>query len=237
MNDSSGLQIRLLRTSAEMRAVERVLQQIWGTSTPMAGVELLCAIAHSGGYVAAAYDHGNVVGASFGFLARHQGEPALHSHVTGILPGLQHSGLGRSVKLHQREWAAVRDIAWITWTFDPVVRRNAWFNIEVLGAHVSEYVVNFYGEMSDSINAHDESDRLVVAWPTDPSVTRPAATAGASTVLVDTPVDIVFLRRTDPGEALEWRRRVRKELGERIDAGATVTGFTRAGQYVVEVAE
>jgi predicted GNAT superfamily acetyltransferase len=118
-----------------------------------------------------------------------------------------------------------------------VVRRNAWFNIEVLGAHVSEYVVNFYGEMSDSINAHDESDRLVVAWPTDPNVARPAATEGASTVLVDTPVDVVFLRRTDPGEALEWRRRVRKELGERIDAGATVTGFTRAGQYVLEVAE
>ena len=211
-------------------------QQLAGLDTP-AKDALLRAMAHSGGYVAGVYDHDRLVGASFGFLARHHGQPALHSHVTGVLPGLQHTGVGRSVKLHQRDWAAARDIAWITWTYDPVVRRNAWFNIEVLGAHVSEYVINFYGEMSDSINAHDESDRLVVAWPTDPNVPRPATTDGATTVLVDTPVDIVFLRRTDPAEAMEWRRRVRKELGERIDAGATVVGFTRAGQYVLEVAE
>ncbi len=230
-------EIRTVEAPDDMAAIVTVFQQVWGTTTPIVNVELLRAMAHSGGYVAGVYEHHRLIGASFGFLARHQGHPALHSHVTGILPGLQQTGVGRSVKLHQRDWAAARDIAWITWTYDPVVRRNAWFNIEVLGAHVSEYVVNFYGEMSDSINAHDESDRLVVAWPTDPNVARPAATEGASTVLVDTPVDVVFLRRTDPGEALEWRRRVRKELGERIDAGATVTGFTRAGQYVLEVAE
>jgi len=230
-------EIRTVQSPDDMAAIVTVFQQVWGTTTPIVNVELLRAMAHSGGYVAGVYDNDRLMGASFGFLARHRGEPALHSHVTGILPGLQHSGVGRSVKLHQRDWAAARDIAWITWTYDPIVRRNAWFNIEVLGAHVSEYVVNFYGEMSDSINAHDESDRLVVAWPTDPNVARPAATEGASTVLVDTPVDVVFLRRTDPGEALEWRRRVRKELGERIDAGATVVGFTRAGEYVLEVAE
>lgn len=230
-------EIRTVEAPADMGAIVTVFQQVWGTTTPIVNVELLRAMAHSGGYVAGVYDHDRLIGASFGFLARHQGQPALHSHVTGILPGAQHSGLGRSVKLHQREWAAARGIAWITWTYDPIVRRNAWFNIEVLGAHVSEYVVNFYGEMSDSINAHDESDRLVVAWPTDPNIARPAATDGATTVLIDTPVDIVFLRRTDPAEALEWRRRVRKELGERIDAGGAVVGFTRAGQYVLEVTE
>jgi predicted GNAT superfamily acetyltransferase len=159
----------------------------------------------------------------------------LHSHITGIVPGLQLRGFGRSIKLHQRDWAAARDIAWITWTFDPIVRRNAWFNIEVLGGHVTEYLVDFYGPMTDSINAHDESDRLVVAWPTDPAVPRPVAPAGATTVHVDTPADIVVLRRTDPSEGIEWRRRVRKELGERIDAGAIVTGFTRGGQYVLQV--
>jgi len=228
-------EIRTVESPEDMAAIVTVFQQVWGTTVPIVNVELLRAMAHSGGYVAAVYDTDRLIGASFGFLARHHGEPALHSHVTGILPGLQHTGVGRSIKLHQRDWAAARDIAWITWTFDPIVRRNAWFNIEVLGAHVSEYVVNFYGEMSDSINAHDESDRLVVAWPTDPDVPRPTPAQGRTTVHVDTPVDIVFLRRTDPSEALEWRRRVRKELGERIDAGAAVTGFTRAGQYVLEV--
>ena len=232
---SGELEIRTLDTPDEMASVVTVFQQVWGTSTPIVNVELLRAMAHSGGYVAGVYDHDRLMGASFGFLARHHGEPALHSHVTGILPGLQHSGVGRSVKLHQRDWAAARDIAWITWTYDPIVRRNAWFNIEVLGAHVSEYVVNFYGPMTDSINAHDESDRLVVAWPTDPAAARPPAPAGATTVHVDTPEDIVVLRRIDEAEAMEWRRRVRKELGERINAGATVTGFTREGQYVLQV--
>lgn len=228
-------EIRTVESPEDMAAIVTVFQQVWGTTTPIVNVELLRAMAHSGGYVAGVYDSDRLIGASFGFLARHRGQPALHSHVTGILPGLQHTGAGRSVKLHQRDWASARDIAWITWTFDPIVRRNAWFNIEVLGAHVSEYVVNFYGEMSDSINAHDESDRLVVAWPTDPAVARPTATDGSTPVYVDTPADIVFLRRTDPGAALEWRRRVRKELGERVDAGASVTGFTREGQYVLEV--
>jgi predicted GNAT superfamily acetyltransferase len=228
-------EIRNVESPDDMTAIVTVFQQVWGTTSPIVNVELLRAMAHSGGYVAGVYDTDRLVGASFGFLARHHGEPALHSHVTGILPGVQHTGVGRSIKLHQRDWAAARDIAWITWTYDPIVRRNAWFNIEVLGAHVSEYVANFYGEMSDSINAHDESDRLVVAWPTNPDVSRPAPAEGCTIVHVDTPDDIVFLRRTDPAEALEWRRRVRAELGGRIDAGATVTGFTRAGQYVLEV--
>jgi predicted GNAT superfamily acetyltransferase len=229
------LEIRTLDSAEDMASIVTVFQQVWGTTTPIVNVELLRAMAHAGGYVAGVYEHDRLVGASFGFLARHHGEPALHSHVTGILPGLQHSGVGRAVKLHQRDWASARDIGWITWTFDPIVRRNAWFNIQVLGAHVAEYVENFYGPMTDSINAHDESDRLVVAWPTDPDVPRPVPPPGSITVHVDTPEDIVFLRRTDPAEGMEWRRRVRKELGERITAGATVTGFTREGQYVLEV--
>jgi predicted GNAT superfamily acetyltransferase len=230
MNDS-GAQIRLLRTSAEMRAVERVLQQIWGTSTPLAGVELLCAIAHSGGYVAAAHDHGNVVGASFGFLARHHGEPALHSHVTGLLPGVQHSGLGRAMKNHQRAWAAEQGLRWVTWTFDPLVRRNAWFNIAVLGAEVAEYLVDFYGPMQDSVNSNDESDRLLAAWRVVP---EPDASApDGPTHEVPTPEDIVVLRRTDPAAAHDWRRRLREELGGPLAAGGHITGFTREGAYVV----
>ena len=126
--------IRTLETAAEMASIVTIFQQVWGTTTPIVNVELLRAIEHSGGYVAAAYESGRVIGASFGFLGRHHGEDALHSHVTGILPGVQHGGIGRAMKNHQRVWAGERDIPWITWTFDPLVRRNAWFNIEVLGA-------------------------------------------------------------------------------------------------------
>jgi len=228
--------IRTLGTAPEMASIVTILGQVWGTATPIVNVELLRAIEHSGGYVAAAHESGHLVGASFGFLGRHEGQLALHSHVTGILPGVQHGGIGRAMKTHQREWAAERDIPWITWTFDPLVRRNAWFNIEVLGARVAEYLVEFYGPMTDSINAQDESDRLLVAWPTSDAVARPAAPTGSRPVEVPTPDDIVVLRRTDPGEALAWRRRVRAELNHRIAAGGVVTGFTRDGAYVVHAA-
>lgn len=227
------LEIHTLETASEMASIVTVFQQVWGSVTPIVGVELLRAIAHAGGYVAGAFESGNIVGASFGFLARHRGAEALHSHVTGILPGVQHSGVGRAMKTHQREWAAERNIPWITWTFDPLVRRNAWFNIEVLGAHISDYLVNFYGPMTDSINARDETDRLVVAWPTDENMPRPTGPAGSTPVEVATPDDIVVLRRTDPAEANRWRHDVREQLGGLLDRGGVVTGFTRGGAYVV----
>lgn len=229
------IEIRTLETATEMATIVTILQQVWGTTTPIVNVELLRAIEHSGGYVAAAYESGRIIGASFGFLGRHGRDLALHSHVTGILPGVQHGGVGRAMKTHQRDWASARDIPWITWTFDPLVRRNAWFNIEVLGAHVAEYLVQFYGPMTDSINAQDESDRLLVAWPTSDDVAPPVAPAGATTIEIPTPDDIVVLRRTDPGHALEWRHRLRSELGDRLAAGAVVTGFTRDGDYLLAV--
>jgi predicted GNAT superfamily acetyltransferase len=239
-----GLEIRQLETAAEMRALERVLQQVWGTSTPFAGVELLRALAHGGGYVAAAYDADNVVGASFGFLARHHGETALHSHVTGILPGVQRTGIGRAMKQHQRAWATKQGLRWVTWTFDPLVRRNAWFNIGVLGADIAEYLVDFYGPMTDSVNANDESDRLLVAWscaePMDRGCGEGAsdggsvdASDGEDLARVPTPDDVVALRRTDPGAARRWRLRIREELGGRMARGGSVVGFTRGGDYVV----
>ena len=230
----SEIEIRILDQADEMVAVSTVFQQVWGAVTPLVDAHLLRAIAHSGGYVVGAYDGGHIVGASFGFLGRYQGDLALHSHVTGILPGVQHAGIGRAMKEHQRSWAAGHDVPWITWTFDPLVRRNAWFNIEVLGARIAEYLVDYYGTMNDSINGNGESDRLLVAWPSDASVTPPTTMSGADTVLAPTPDDIVKLRRTDPAEADAWRLRLRERLEPAMSRGV-VTGFTREGDYVVTV--
>lgn len=232
------LEIRTLDSAAEMSAVVTVFQQVWGSVTPLVGVEVLRGIAHSGGYVAGAFDAGNIIGASFGFLARHDGRPALHSHVTGILPGVQHSGVGRAMKNHQRAWAAHHDLEWVTWTYDPLVRRNAWFNIEVLHAVVAEYLVDFYGPMTDAVNRADETDRLLVAWPTAPAAAPPATTPdGVEIVEVPTPDDIVKLRRTDPTSAADWRRRVRAELGDRLHAGWQVIGVSRDGSYRLRAPE
>ena len=178
------LEIRVLEQPADLRRLVVLLNQVWGTVTPLVGVELLRAIDHTGGYVAGAFSQQRMVGGSLGFLGRHRDEIALHSHITGILPGVRHTGLGRQMKLHQREWAADQGLNWVTWTFDPLVRRNAWFNISVLGAAIDEYLVDFYGPMNDAINRNDPSDRLLAAWPTHGSIevgdkVPPAVTGGA----------------------------------------------------------
>ena len=72
--------------------------------------------------------------------------------------------VGYALKLHQRAWALQRGIATITWTFDPLVRRNAYFNLAKLGVRATRYLPNFYGAMQDPINAGDDTDRLLVDW-------------------------------------------------------------------------
>lgn len=229
----SGVEVRLVDDAAELRRLGAVLDQIWGSSLPVVTPEVLRALAHTGGYVAAAHDGAEIVGGSVGFLARHRGEPALHSQVTGVVAGLRGSGVGHALKRHQRAWAAAQGLGWITWTFDPLVRRNAWFNLQVLGARVEEYLVDFYGRIGDAINGNDETDRLLVAWAVAERDDTEAPSGPAPTIEVPTPDDIVALRRTDPDAAMAWRRRLRRELGTRLAAGGRVLRFTLAGTYVV----
>jgi predicted GNAT superfamily acetyltransferase len=233
--EGDDIEIRVVESPADLRRLVVLLNQVWGTMTPLIGVELLRALGHAGGYVAGAFSDSRMVGGSLGFLGRHDGELVLHSHVTGILPGVRQTGLGRQMKLHQREWAAEQGLDTIVWTFDPLVRRNAWFNLGVLGATVDAYLVDFYGQMVDSVNGRDPSDRLLVAWPTRgplPAVddVRPVP---PGTIAVPTPDDIVVLRRTDPAAASSWRLKLREELGTPLTQGAAVVGFTRAGEYLV----
>lgn len=234
-DDISDLDIRVLTDPADLRRMVLLFNQVWGTITPLVGVELLRAIDHTGGYLAGAFTQNRMVGGSLAFLGRHHHEVALHSHITGILPGVRQTGLGRQMKLHQRAWAAEQGLGWITWTFDPLVRRNAWFNIGVLGAQIDEYLVDFYGQMDDSLNGSDPSDRLLVAWstagPPPDHLAPPAVPPGA--IAVPTPEDIIVLRRTDSTEASSWRLRVREELGTLLATGGRVVGFTRNGEYLV----
>ena len=124
---------------------------------------LLNALVHAGNYCSAAFVGDRMVAASMGFLGLLP-EPLLHSHITAVLADRVGSGVGRAIKLHQRWWALQRGLHVITWTYDPLIRRNAYFNAVKLGALPVEYLVDFYGEMKDAINAGQGSDRLLSRW-------------------------------------------------------------------------
>ncbi|MFT4617228.1 MAG: putative GNAT superfamily acetyltransferase [Minisyncoccia bacterium] len=241
----STIQIRELTVADEMVVLGDVFQQVWGSATEIIRLEMLMAISHAGGYVVGAFDmsrghddRGEILGASVGVLAVHHGQPALHSHVTGILAGARSTGLGRAMKLHQQQWALDRGIEWIVWTFDPLVQRNAWFNIAILGAEVHEYLPHFYGTMTDAINAGDDSDRLLMAWstatnPDDAPRDGTTHLGQPGVTLIPTPDDIVTLRRTDLNEVARWRGSTRTALTEGLASGSQIVGFTRDGDYVV----
>ena len=248
---AAGVRMRELSSLSDLADVVRLYVSIWGENRPPVSLELLRALTKAGNYVGGAFAGETLVGACVGFF--HQpSDDALHSHLAGVSPEYLGRNVGFALKLHQRAWSMERGVAAIAWTYDPLISRNAHFNLSKLGARAVEYLPNFYGPMADRINGTDDSDRLLVHWavrPGKPLVadTSPAVTAltidpdgapelgalDAEVLLVTVPRDIAALRRDDPALAHRWRRAVRESLGTLLEDGATITGFDRSGRYIV----
>ncbi|MFD3406077.1 GNAT family N-acetyltransferase [Kribbella sp. NPDC058693] len=262
---AAGVRVRELRELAELDEVYQLYDSIWrpDPSNPPVTTELLRALTKAGNYVGGAYDGDELIGACVGFFSA-PAEVSMHSHVAGVSGAARGRNVGFALKLHQRAWALRRGVSTISWTFDPLIRRNAYFNVAKLAARPTEYLTNFYGDMRDGINSGDDTDRLLVRWELDtPAVGAAAARRSAITdvglmpgatvalacgadgrptegapagdvLLVAVPPDVEGLRRTDPGAAKAWRAALREVLGGLLADGARVTGFDRAGWYVVE---
>ncbi len=228
--DSDGVTVRALSTVEEIFAAAAVLREVWGGDTDPIPANLLRALEHSGNYVVGLWVDDRMIGASVAFFHA-PAERAMHSHVTGILPHSQRQGLGRALKAHQREWALERGVGHITWTFDPLVARNAHFNLSVVGARVTDYLVDQYGPMADGVNRGDESDRLMVSWAlAAPPARRPDDSEVVAAVAI--PPDIETIRATDAAAAAGWRRRVRGEFQLLRERGLVVAGFDDERGYL-----
>lgn len=168
-----------LKDIEDLRKLAELFAEIWGRpGEPPINSDVLKALAHSGNYVCGAYADTRLVGGLvgwFGGVPPH--ELHLHSHILGVIEGSEAHGLGFELKQHQRRWCLEREVKVIEWTTDPLVRRNAYFNLTKLGAEAHRYLVNVYGEMTDGINAGEESDRLLISWRLD-SQSAEAAAAG-----------------------------------------------------------
>jgi predicted GNAT superfamily acetyltransferase len=183
---SAGVSVRELTDLIELDGVVELLSAIWGRAeNPPVTIELLRAFSKAGNYVAGAFERDRLVGACVGFFHA-PAEDALHSHIAGVAPTATGRSIGFALKLHQRAWAMLRGVSEIAWTFDPLVSRNAYFNLMKLAARPVEYLPNFYGPMVDTINGDDESDRLLVRWQLrDPAVVLASAGASVSAVGTD----------------------------------------------------
>ena len=168
---AADVSVRELTALAELEAVVALYAEIWGRGgNPPMTLELLRAFAKAGNYVGGAFDGDRLVGACVGFFHA-PSEDALHSHIAGVAGGMTGRSVGFALKLHQRAWAMLRGVSEIAWTFDPLISRNAYFNLGKLAAEPAEYLPNFYGAMLDTINGDGDSDRLLVRWRLrDPAV-------------------------------------------------------------------
>jgi len=215
---ATGLEIREIDDLAGLKNTAGLFDRIWSNATeePLISLSTLKAMAHAGSYVSAAFLDGMLVGGLIGFLGLRSGELQLHSHVLGVSPDVQDRSIGFALKLHQRAWSLERGITTVAWTFDPLVRRNAYFNLTKLGASITAYYEQFYGRMSDGINAGDESDRVLVEWSlAAPEVDRRGRTHGPDP-------DVDALRNDGAIVALATDGAGRPERGEAIGSGTVL---------------
>jgi len=215
-----------------------VFDQVWLTNSgTQIQKNLLQAMVHSGSYLSGAFIEHKIVGAAFAFPATNNGLH-LHSHMTAVLGEYRDKGVGYALKIDQWNWAKKRNYSELSWTFDPLVRRNAKLNLIKLGVDIVAYHTNFYGDMSDALNTGDESDRLMVSWRTDvaaPKVRELITNPEPGNILIEIPEDIVGLRSENQSENLKWRRQVRQQFMAAFEKNGKVIGFSANNEYVVRI--
>lgn len=225
------LDIRPLSTLDEFEATIPLQRAIWGfEEEELVASRLFVVFSRIGGSSLGAYLGGSLVGYTLAFAAfKPDGEPFWHSHMAGVLPQAQGSGIGRLLKLRQREEALKAGIDRIEWTFDPLQPRNAHFNIEKLGVEVDTYLPNFYGITSSDLHGSIPTDRLLAVWKLrhpaveDRLAGRSRAPAEGN-LRIEVPARIAE-RPRDVAKAIQAR--VRKQFMAAFQARLRVTGFER----------
>ena len=235
---SNSIQVRELDNLQDQDFGRNIFDVTWSMD---AGTEitpnLLQAMVHSGSYLSGAFIDNKIVGAAFAFPATNGGLH-LHSHMTAVLPEFRDKGVGYALKIDQWNWAKKKNYSHLSWTFDPLVRRNAKLNIAKLGVDISAYHPNFYGDMPDALNAGDESDRLMVSWRTDidaPKARELITKPETGDILIEIPEDIVAIRSKNQSESMKWRRQVREQFLAAFEKNGKVVGFSANNEYVVRI--
>jgi predicted GNAT superfamily acetyltransferase len=249
------VQIRHCSSVKEFEACVRVQQGVWGDELAVPAT-MVIAIHHAGGQVLGAFDGEELVGCTVAFVGtRHF--PArsgsaqrvetryLHSHIAAVLPECRDHGIGRSLKLFQRQEALKRGIDLIEWTFDPLELKNAYFNLARLGAVARRFMPNCYGITASALHAGIPTDRLVVEWwlASDrvKSILADDRMPSKSRIArIPLPAAISELKSADCDNALRVQSEIREQFQKRFAQGYAVTAVEKLGatvDYLLEPAD
>ncbi|PWT90651.1 MAG: GNAT family N-acetyltransferase [Proteobacteria bacterium] len=199
--------VRKCHTLDDFHACVELQREIWGEADLEVEPATMFVVAHhTGGQVLGAFDGGKLVGYTLAVVGLQDGKPYLHSHMTGVRAAYRDRGVGRRLKLFQREDALGRGIRLIQWTFDPFELRNAHFNLNRLGAICRHYLPNLYGETTSPLHRGIPTDRLLPEWHLD-SRRVIAAIENLAKEPVSAPASIHI-----PAEIEQWKEQNAVEL-------------------------
>jgi predicted GNAT superfamily acetyltransferase len=234
------IQIRTLESQTDFQQAEIVQQETWRFRDRDIVPSSIFSVAHHfGGQALGAFDRDRMVGFALSLGSVEQGHGHFHSHMVAVVPEYQNRGIGKSIKLAQREDALARGIGQIVWTFDPLQIRNAHFNFSLLGGIGTTYLPNLYGYTSSPLHGGIPTDRLVVEWNLEsPHVLT--ALMGRSQErprnAIDVSIPIASEERNTPSEVqLATQASLRESLLCLFQKGYAVTGFSRSAHSATYV--
>jgi predicted GNAT superfamily acetyltransferase len=237
------IEIRALTGHAEFADAVRLQKLIWGfDEIELLPLRLFVVATKIGGQALGAFDDGRMIGFCLAIPGiKADGAGYLHSHMLGVLKEYRNAGVGRMLKLEQRKDALARGIALIEWTFDPLEIKNAYFNLERLGAIVRRFVLNQYGVTTSPLQAGLPTDRCIAEWwigggRVEALLSGRKAERPEIAERIAVPSDIYTIKETDAPRAREIQRRVSDRFLDSFAKGLAVVGFERtpeAGTYLL----
>ncbi len=260
--EAPGAQIRVRYCHGleEFQACVELQRRVWGgADIDVVPLPLFVVAAETGGQVLGAFagaaEAGKMVGFTMAIAGVREGKPYLHSHMTAVLAEYRDRGVGRQLKLFQRQDALDRGIALVEWTFDPLELRNAYFNLVRLGAIVRRFLSNCYGITTSPLHGSMPTDRLMAEWwLRSPRVEKILDETGQSSVgaqhavplqhktdkalvRIHVPAAIDETRQKDRSQALRVQSEVREQFQSWFARGYAATGLERTpdgGHYLLE---
>jgi predicted GNAT superfamily acetyltransferase len=240
-----GIVTRHCHGIAEFEACIRVERAVWKSADiDVVPIPLFVVAAETGGQVLGAFHGTELVGFTLAIAGWRDRKPFLHSHMTAVADGYRDRGAGRRLKLFQREDALARGISLIEWTFDPLIMKNAYFNLMHLGAIARRYLPNAYGITTSPLHAALPTDRLVAEWHLRSSRVRRVLAGKRATpafsqkaVRIAIPESLELQKTSDPAMAAHIQSAVQVEFLKWLNKGyaATAVATGKSGMdYILE---